>query len=78
MAVAKGRVLNQIRQLRIQAGLTQQELANFVGATRQTILAIEAEKYAPSLELAFRMARALSVPFETLFQFEEEEPGPRD
>lgn len=78
MAVAKGRVLNQIRQLRIQAGLTQQELANLVGATRQTILAIEAEKYAPSLELAFRMARALSVPFETLFQFEEEEPGPRD
>ncbi|WP_085339684.1 helix-turn-helix transcriptional regulator [Aquidulcibacter paucihalophilus] len=78
MAVTKGRVLNQIRQLRIQAGLTQQELANLVGATRQTILAIEAEKYAPSLELAFRMARALSVPFETLFQFEEEEPGPRD
>ena len=78
MAVTKGRVLNQIRQLRIQAGLTQQELANLVGATRQTILAIEAEKYAPSLELAFRMARALSVPFETLFHFEEEEPRPRD
>lgn len=77
MAVAKGRVLNQIRQRRMQAGLTQQDLANLVGATRQTILAIEAEKYAPSLELAFRMARTLSVPFETLFQFEEEAEGPR-
>jgi putative transcriptional regulator len=77
MAVSKGRVLNQIRQLRTQAGLTQQDFANLVGATRQTILAIEAAKYAPSLELAFRMAGALSVPFETLFQFEEEETDRR-
>ena len=77
MAVAKGRVLNQIRQLRTQAGLTQQDFAALVGATRQTIVAIEAEKYAPSLELAFRMARALSVPFETVFQFEEDQEGPK-
>ncbi len=71
MPVGKGRVLNQVRQLRTQNGMTQQEFASLVGATRQTIVAVEAEKYAPSLELAFRIARALAVPFETVFQFED-------
>ncbi|GIU67279.1 helix-turn-helix transcriptional regulator [Candidatus Phycosocius spiralis] len=77
MNVGKGRVLNQLRMLRTQHGLTQQEFASLVGATRQTIVAVEAEKYAPSLELAFRIARVLGVPFETVFQFKDEEVKPR-
>jgi len=47
--------------------VTQAELAERVGATRQTIIAIEAEKYAPSLGLAFRIARAFGAPFEAVF-----------
>jgi transcriptional regulator with XRE-family HTH domain len=42
-----------------------------VGATRQTIIAVEAEKYAPSLELAFRLARAFRVPFESVFDYRD-------
>ena len=66
----KGRVTNQVRRLREAAGLTQAELGARVGATRQTINAIEAEKYAPSLELAFRLARNFQLPFEDVFQFD--------
>jgi putative transcriptional regulator len=70
--MGKGRVRNNIRTLRVdKAQMTQEELAVQVGATRQTINAIEAEKYAPSLELAFRIARTFGVPFEKVFQFEE-------
>jgi putative transcriptional regulator len=64
-------VTNRVRRLREAAGLTQAELGERVGATRQTIIAVEAEKYAPSLELAFRLARTFRVPFETVFHFEE-------
>ncbi len=67
---AKGRVRNRIRELRRAAGVSQQTLAERVGATRQTINAIEQEKYAPSLELAFRIARAFDAPFETVFAFD--------
>lgn len=67
----KGRVTNRLRGLRETAGLTQAELGARVGATRQTINAIEAEKYAPSLELAFRLARNFRLPFEEVFQFED-------
>jgi len=67
----RGRVSNRVRKLREAAGLTQSELAERVRATRQTIIAVEAEKYAPSLELAFRLARAFRVPFETVFHYEE-------
>lgn len=70
-AGGRGRVTNRIRRLREAAGLTQAELADRVGATRQTIIAVEAEKYAPSLELAFRLARAFRTPFETVFHYEE-------
>ena len=70
-AEGRGRVTNRIRKLREAAGLTQAELADRVGATRQTIIAVEAEKYAPSLELAFRIARAFRTPFETVFHYEE-------
>lgn len=66
-----GRVTNRVRRLREAAGLTQSELAERVHATRQTIIAVEAEKYAPSLELAFRLARAFREPFETVFHYEE-------
>jgi putative transcriptional regulator len=67
----KGRVTNQVRHLREASGLTQAELGARVGATRQTINAIEAEKYAPSLELAFRLARNFERPFEDVFQFDD-------
>lgn len=67
---SKGHVNNRIRALRLAADLTQQELATKVGATRQTLIAIEAGRYAPSLELAFRIARAFGVPFEDVFQFD--------
>ena len=67
----RGRVTNRVRKLREAAGLTQSELAERVRATRQTIIAVEAEKYAPSLELAFRLARAFRTPFETVFHYEE-------
>ena len=65
----KGRVENNIKALRAESGLTQQGLADRVGATRQTIIAIEASKYAPSLELAFRIAREFGKPFEEVFSF---------
>lgn len=66
----KGRVNNRIRELRNEAGLTQAALALSVGATRQTIVAIEQGKYAPSLELAFRIVRAFNEDFEAVFQFD--------
>ena len=66
----KGRVRNEIRELRQKHGWSQAELADKVGATRQTINAIEQEKYAPSLELAFRIADAFGLPFEGVWSFE--------
>ena len=69
--MAKGKVRNRIKELRTgEHGMTQSQLAEAVGATRQTIIAIEQEKYAPSLELAFRIAFAFGVPFEDVFSFE--------
>jgi putative transcriptional regulator len=61
-------ISNQIRRLRFDHDeMTQQELADKVGVTRQTIVAIEKGKYSPSLELAFRIARAFNVPLEAVF-----------
>ena len=51
--------------------MTQQELADQVGVTRQTINAIEGNKYSPSLEVAFRIARVFDVPLERVFQYGE-------
>ncbi len=69
--IAKGRITNQIRRIRLaRTELTQADLALRVGATRQTIIAIEAGKYAPSMELAFRIAREFGVTFEEVFQFD--------
>lgn len=59
---------NHIRRLRFEAGeLTQNELAEKVGITRQTVIALEAGKYAPSLELAFRIANAFEYPIGEVF-----------
>lgn len=63
-------IKNRIRRLRFDRGeMTQQELADIARVTRQTIIAIENEKYSPSLELAFRIARAFGVPLEEVFSF---------
>ncbi|HEX3727967.1 MAG TPA: helix-turn-helix transcriptional regulator [Pirellulales bacterium] len=63
-------VTNRIREFRFHRGeMTQQQLADAVGVTRQTIIALEAEKYVPSLLLAFRIAATLGVSVEELFHF---------
>jgi putative transcriptional regulator len=65
------RVRNSIRTLRFHHGeMTQQELADRVGLTRQTIIAVEQGRYSPSLEAAFKIARAFGVPLEEVFQYE--------
>ena len=70
MSPKQRRIRNRIRELRTARGLSQGELADEVGATRQTINAIEQEKYAPSLELAFRIAEAFNVKFEDVWTCE--------
>ena len=73
--MAKSEIQNQVRRLRFENGeMTQQQLADRVGVTRQTIIAIEAGKYAPSLPLAFRLARTFGVPIEEVFQYQNEDP----
>jgi putative transcriptional regulator len=68
-----GRINNRIRRLRFDHNeMTQEELANEVGCTRQTIIALEQNKYIPSIELAFRVARAFDVPLEEVFQYEND------
>lgn len=65
-------VTNRIRALRFNAGeMTQQQLADAAGVSRQTIVAVERGRYAPSLELAFRIARAFGVGVEEVFSFSE-------
>ena len=69
-----GRIKNRIRRLRFDHNeMTQEELANRAGCTRQTIIALEQGKYVPSIELSFRIARAFEVPLEEAFQYEETE-----
>jgi putative transcriptional regulator len=70
----KTAVTNKIRRLRFDHGeMTQQELADRIGVTRQTVNAIELGKYSPSLEVAFRIARVFGVPLETAFSYEAED-----
>ncbi|MBN1862420.1 MAG: helix-turn-helix transcriptional regulator [Dehalococcoidales bacterium] len=65
------KVSNRIRRLRFEhSEMTQEELAEQAGCTRQTIIALEQGKYSPSLELAFRIAKALGVTLEEVFQYE--------
>ncbi|WP_122467734.1 MULTISPECIES: helix-turn-helix transcriptional regulator [Brevundimonas] len=67
-----GPIDNQVRTLRFLNGeMTQAELGDRIGVTRQTIAAIEAGKYAPSLEAAFRIARVFGKPLEEVFQWKE-------
>lgn len=64
----KTNIVNTIRTQRFMAGeMTQQQLAELVGVTRQTIIAIEANRYAPSLELAFKIAQVFNLPLEEVF-----------
>ena len=67
------RVTNSIRTLRFANGeMTQADLADRVGVTRQTIIAIEQGRYSPTLEMAFRIARVFAVPLDQVFQYSEE------
>ena len=66
------KVKNRIRRLRFDHDeMTQEELAKRAGCTRQTIIALEQNKYVPSIELAFRVAKAFGVPLEEVFQYED-------
>lgn len=66
------RVTNAIRALRFAHGeMTQAELAERLGVTRQTVIAIEQGRYSPSLEMAFRIARIFAVPLDSVFQYPE-------
>ena len=67
-------VTNSIRALRFAHGeMTQADLADRVGVTRQTIIAIEQGKYSPSLEMAFQIARAFNVRLDEVFQYPDEQ-----
>jgi putative transcriptional regulator len=71
--MAKGVITNNIRRLRFDnAEMTQKDLAEKVGVTRQTIVAIEAAKYSPSLELAFQIAAAFGVPLSDVFSWDKD------
>lgn len=61
---------NKLREFREASRLTQEELAKILGVTRQTIIAIEKEKYDPSLRLAFKIARVFGVKIEDIFIYE--------
>ena len=74
MGKSKSRINNNIRTLRFHLNeMTQKELADITGVTRQTIIAIESAKYSPSLELAFRIAGAFNAKLEDVFSFNQEE-----
>ncbi|WP_300544481.1 helix-turn-helix transcriptional regulator [Maricaulis sp.] len=65
-------ITNEIRTLRFHAGeMTQAELADRIGVTRQTVIAIEQGRYSPSLEVAFKIARVFGVGLEEVFQYPE-------
>ncbi|AVZ76885.1 transcriptional regulator [Streptomyces lunaelactis] len=68
------RVTNAIRALRFTHGeMTQAELAERIGVSRQTVIAIEQGRYSPSLEMAFHIARVFKVPLDTVFQYPDSE-----
>ena len=72
--VKSTKVTNSIRALRFANGeMTQAELAERIGVTRQTIIAIEQGRYSPSLEMAFRIARVFKVPLDDVFQYPDGE-----
>ncbi len=67
------RVTNRITELRATRGLSQADLGERVGVTRQTVNAIEGGKYSPSLEVAFKIARTLDTPLESVFGYPDEQ-----
>ncbi len=68
--MANNKMGNKIRQLRFEQGqMTQSALATRVGVSRQTILSLEACRYSPSLELAFRIAQEFQLPLEEVFSY---------
>ena len=70
MSASGTTIENAIRRLRFEHGeMTQQALADACGVTRQTVIALEAGKYAPSLELAYRIAHAFGVGLDDVFQW---------
>jgi putative transcriptional regulator len=70
--MAKAKIKNNVRRLRFESDeMTQQELADFTNCTRQTIVALEQEKYVPSLALAFRISRVFGVSLEDVFEYHE-------
>ncbi|MCA9278069.1 MAG: helix-turn-helix transcriptional regulator [Phycisphaeraceae bacterium] len=70
-------VTNRIRELRFHADeMTQQELAERIGVSRQTVVAIEKGKYSPTLELAFKIARVFETPIDTVFSYDENASKP--
>ena len=72
--MSSNRLTNQVRRLRFENGeMTQQQLADKTGVTRQTIIAIESGKYLPSLPLAFSIARTFGLSIEDVFQYEDED-----
>jgi putative transcriptional regulator len=72
--MSNNRLTNQVRRLRFENGqMTQQQLADKAGVTRQTIIAIESGKYAPSLPLAFKIAQTFGMSIEAVFQYEAED-----
>lgn len=70
MGKSTRRLSNRLRELRQDAGLTQQELADAAGITRQTVIAIEGGKYSPSLEVAFLIAEAIGAGLQDVFQLQ--------
>ncbi len=66
---------NRVRELRRQQGLTQAQLAQTVGVSRQSIIAIEKGKYKPTIELALKLARILNRPVEEIFWLQESQGG---
>jgi putative transcriptional regulator len=67
------KIINQIKEFRVRRGYTQEELADAVGVSRQSINAIERGRYTPSLPLALKFARTFNCLMEDLFQLDEEE-----
>jgi len=73
--MAENKIENNIRRLRFENDeMTQQQLADVAGVTRQTIIAIESGKYSPSLRLAFKIADAFNLKIEDVFKYENQNP----
>jgi putative transcriptional regulator len=65
-------VQNQVRERRLERGISQADLATALGVSRQTVISIESGRYSPSLPLAFRIARFFDAPVEKMFDPEDE------